>query len=49
MADAVALLDTASTSVGLVDPEGLTSVELTEAILLAQRLRAQVEAAESRP
>ncbi|MGQ0433944.1 MAG: DUF222 domain-containing protein [Microthrixaceae bacterium] len=48
MADAVALLDTASSAVGLVDPDGLTSSELTDAILLAQRVRAQVEAAEAR-
>ncbi|MGQ0433221.1 MAG: DUF222 domain-containing protein [Microthrixaceae bacterium] len=48
MADAVALLDTASTSIGLVDPDGLTSSELTDAILLTQRVRAQLEAAEAR-
>ncbi|MGQ0432143.1 MAG: DUF222 domain-containing protein [Microthrixaceae bacterium] len=48
MADAVALLDAASASVALVDPDGLSSAELTEAILLAQRVRAQLEAAEAR-
>lgn len=48
MADADALLDAASSAVGALDPDGLTASELTEAILLAQRLRSQLEAAEAR-
>ncbi|MGQ0431438.1 MAG: DUF222 domain-containing protein [Microthrixaceae bacterium] len=48
MVDAVALLDTASTSIGLIEPDGLTSGELSDALLRMQRLRGQLEAAEAR-
>ncbi|MGQ0430989.1 MAG: DUF222 domain-containing protein [Microthrixaceae bacterium] len=48
MADAVALLDTASSAVGRVDPDGMTASELTDALLQMQRLRGQLEAAEAR-
>ena len=48
MADAAALLDGASVAVAQVDPEGMTSGELTEAVLAMQRLRARLEATEAR-
>ncbi|MGQ0430776.1 MAG: DUF222 domain-containing protein [Microthrixaceae bacterium] len=48
MVDAVALLDTASSAVGRVDPDGMTASELTDALLQMQRLRGQHDAAEAR-
>lgn len=48
MTNATALLDAASSSLAQVEPEGLTSSELTDAVLQLQRLRARLEATEAR-
>lgn len=48
MADVTSLLDAVSGALAQVDPDGLTSTELSDAVLQVQRLRAQLEAVEAR-